>query len=104
MCCSLHSSFAKAAAQQGAKVTKYRLAADDKNPWIHYGVEGVKTESCQVLLVIGKWMNSIDETCNSERQGADHKDDGDERQEYQVIHLLFALSKPGQAYPPPSPR
>lgn len=95
MCCILHSSFAEAAAQQSAKVAKHRLAADDEDPRIHDGVEGVEAEGCQVLIVATKWVNGINKTCNSERQGADHKDDSDECQQHQVVHLLFPLSEPG---------
>lgn len=104
MCRCLHGSFAKTAAQQRTQVAKHRLAADDKDPGIHDGVEGVEAEGCQVLSVTTKWPNGVDKTCNSEWQGADHKDDSDERQQHQVVHFLFPLSEPGQAQPPPSPR
>lgn len=103
MCLRLHGSFAEAAAQQRAEVAENGLAADDEDPGIHNGVEGVETESGQVLRVPTKWMNGVDKTCNSERQGADHKDDGDECQQHQVVHFLFAVSEPGQAQPPLPP-
>ena len=41
---------------------------------------------------------------HSERQGADHEDDSDERQQHQVVHLLLPLSEPGQAQLLPPPR
>lgn len=68
MCCSLHGSFAEAAAQQRAKVAKHRLAADDEDPGIHNGVEGVEAEGCQVLIVTTKWVNGINKTCNLKRK------------------------------------
>lgn len=37
---------------------------------------------------------------HSERERADGKDDSDERQQHQVVHLLFSLSEKGQAHPP----
>lgn len=64
MCCRLHGSFAEAAAQQRAKVVKHRLAADDEDPGIHDGVEGVEAEGRQVRCVITKWVNGVDKTCN----------------------------------------
>lgn len=64
MCCRLHGSFAEAAAQQRAKVVKHRLAADDEDPGIHDGVEGVEAEGSQVRCVTAKWVNGVDETCN----------------------------------------
>lgn len=45
-------------------MVKHRLAADDEDPGIHDGVEGIETESCQVLSVTTKWANGVDETCN----------------------------------------
>lgn len=60
-------------------MAKHRLAADDEDPGIHNGVEGVEAEGCQVLCVATKWVNGVDKACNSERQGTDHKDDSDER-------------------------
>lgn len=63
MCCRLHGSFAEAAAQQRAKVAKHRLAADDEDPGIHDGVEGVEAEGRQVRCVITKWANGVDKTC-----------------------------------------
>lgn len=68
MSCSLHCAFAEVAAQQRAQVTKHRLAADNKDPGIHYRVESVKAESPQVLLVSTKWMNGVDETCNLKQE------------------------------------
>jgi len=41
---------------------------------------------------------------HGERQRADHEDDRDERQQHQVVHLLFSLDEPGQAHLPPPPR
>ena len=40
----------------------------------------------------------------SQRQRTDGKDDSDERQQHQVVHLLFPRSEKGQAHPPPPPR
>lgn len=85
-------------------MAKHRLAADDEDPGIHDGVQGVEAEGCQVLCVATKWVNGVDEACNSEWQGADHEDDGDECQQHQMVHLFFPLYKPGKAHPPPPPR
>ncbi len=68
MCCRLHSSSAEAAAQQRAKVAKHRLAADNEDPGIHDGVEGVEAKGCQVLCVAAKWVNGVDKTCNLKKE------------------------------------
>lgn len=68
MGCSLHGTPSKAAGQQRAKVAEHRFAADDEDPGIHNRIEGVETKGCQVLLVIQKWVDSIDETCNLKRE------------------------------------
>lgn len=68
MCRRLHRSSAEAAAQQGAEVAKHRLAADDEDPRIHDGVEGVEAEGCQVLFVATKRSDGVDETCNLKKQ------------------------------------
>lgn len=71
MCCRLHGSFAEAAAQQRAKVAKHRLAADDEDPGIHDGVNGVEAEGCQVLFVTTKWLNGVDKACNLKKERVD---------------------------------
>ncbi len=68
MCCRLHGSFAEAAAQQRAQVAKHRLAADDEDPGIHNGVEGVEAEGCQVLGVTTKRTEGVDKACNLRKQ------------------------------------
>lgn len=68
MCRRLHGAFAEAAAQHRAKVAEHGLAADDENPGIHDGVEGVEAEGRQVLCVATKGMNEVDETCNLMRE------------------------------------
>lgn len=39
-----HCSFAESAVQNGAQVAEHGLAADDEDPGIHDGVQGVKAE------------------------------------------------------------
>lgn len=45
-------------------MAEHRLAADDENPGIHDGVEGVEAEGRQVLCVPTKGTNEVDEPCN----------------------------------------
>ena len=68
MCCCLHGSFAEAAVQQRGKVAKHRLAADDEDPRIHDGVQGVEAEGREVLRVAGKWVNGVDEACDLKKE------------------------------------
>lgn len=64
----LHGSSAEMAAQQGAEVLEDRLAADDEDPGIHDGVEGVEAEGCQILLVTTEREDRVDEASNLERK------------------------------------
>lgn len=64
MCCRLDSPFAEAAGQQRAKVAEHGLAADDENPGVHDGVEGVEAESCEVHVVTAERMDGVDKACN----------------------------------------
>lgn len=66
-CRRLHCAPAEAAAQQRAKVAKHRLSADDENPGIYDGVEGVEPEGCQIFCVT-KWVNGVDETRNLKKK------------------------------------
>lgn len=68
MCRRLHGSSAEAAAQQRAKVVENRLAADDEDPGIHDGVEGVEAEGGQILCVTAKGVNGVDKTCNLKKE------------------------------------
>lgn len=65
----LHGSSAEPAAQQGAEVLQDRLAADDEDPGIHDGVEGVEAEGCQVLLVAAERPHGVDEASNLRKRG-----------------------------------
>lgn len=65
----LHGSSAEPAAQQGAEVLEDRLAADDEDPGIHDGVEGVEAEGCQVLLVATERVDGVDEASNLRKRG-----------------------------------
>lgn len=65
---ALHGAPGEAAAQERADVAEDRLATDDENPGVHYGVEGVETERRQVLTVIGKWLDRVDEARNLKRE------------------------------------
>lgn len=49
-------------------MAKHRLAADDEDPGIHNGVEGVEAEGCQVLCVATKWVNGVDKACNLKKE------------------------------------
>lgn len=69
VCRRLHGASAEAAAQQGAEVAKHRLAADDEHPRIHDGIEGVEAEGRQVLPVVGKRVNGVDEACDLKEEG-----------------------------------
>lgn len=71
MCRRLHGSFAEAEVQQRAKVAKHRLAADDEDPGVSDGVEGVEAESFQVLVVVTEWMNGVHKACNLQRKDRD---------------------------------
>ena len=62
MRCCLHGSFAEAAVQQAAEVEKHRLAADDEDPRIRNGVEGIEAEGREVLRVATKRMDGVDES------------------------------------------
>lgn len=98
MCCRLHSSPAEAAVQQRAKVVKHRLAADDEDPGIHDGVEGVEAESCQVLSVATKWANGVDKTCNlmKERVEVRHSLTNNKHETEKTQELC--LLQPGQSF------
>lgn len=61
MCGGLHGAFTEGAAQQSAQVSEHRLAEDDEDPRVNYGVEGVEAEGRQVRRVAGKWVNGVDE-------------------------------------------
>lgn len=65
----LHGSSAEPAAQQGAEVFQDRLAADDEDPGIHDGVEGVEAKGCQVLLVTAERPYGVDEASNLRKRG-----------------------------------
>lgn len=65
----LHGSSAEPAAQQGAEVLEDRLAADDEDPGIHDGVEGVEAEGRQVLLVAAERLHEVDEASNLRKRG-----------------------------------
>lgn len=60
----LHRSFAESAAQDGAEVAEHGLAADDEDPGIHDGVQGVEAERSQVRLVAAKRLDGVDKTRN----------------------------------------
>lgn len=45
-------------------MAKHGLAADDEDPWIHDGVEGIEAEGRQVLRVARKGVNGVDEARN----------------------------------------
>lgn len=60
----LHGSPAEPTAQQGAEVLEDRLAADDEDPGVRDGVEGVKPEGCQVLPVAAERADGVDEASN----------------------------------------
>lgn len=64
----LHCFSTKAAAQQRVEVAKHRFAADDEDPGIHDGVEGVEAEGCQVLFVVTKWVDGINKSCDLLRE------------------------------------
>lgn len=64
-----HSSPAEAAAQQRAEVLEDRLAADDEDPGIHDGVEGVEAEGGQVLLVTAERADRVDEAGDLRKRG-----------------------------------
>lgn len=67
----LHGPSAEVAAEQGAEVLEHRLAADDEDPGVHDGVEGVEAEGCQVLLVAAERANGVDKASNLRKGGAD---------------------------------
>lgn len=52
------------AAEQGAEVLEDRFAADDENPRVHDGVEGVEAEGRQVLLVAAEGVDRVDKASN----------------------------------------
>lgn len=64
----LHRSFAESAAQNGAEVAEHGLAADDEDPGIHDGVQGVEAERSQVLVVAAKRVDGVDKTCNLQKE------------------------------------
>lgn len=65
----LHRSSAETAAQQRVEVLEDRLAADDEDPGIHDGVEGVEAEGCQVLLIAAERADGVDEASDLRRRG-----------------------------------
>lgn len=65
----LHGSSAEAAAQQRAEVLEDRLAADDEDPGIRDGVEGVEAEGCQALIVAAERADGVDEASNLRKRG-----------------------------------
>ena len=56
-----HAAACEAAAQQQVEVAQNRLAADDKDPGVHDGVEGVEAERRQVALVVSQRPDGVDE-------------------------------------------
>lgn len=72
----LHRPSAEAAAEQGAEVLEDRLAADDEDPRVHDGVEGVEAEGRQVLLVTAERADGVDKASNlrkGEKRGVNLK-------------------------------
>lgn len=57
----LHGPPAEMAAEQRAEVLEDRLAADDEDPGIHDGVDGVEAEGRQVLRVAAERADGVDE-------------------------------------------
>lgn len=64
----LHRSFAESAVQNGAEVAEHGLAADDEDPGIHDGVQGIEAECPQVCVVVGNWPDGVAKTSNLQKQ------------------------------------
>lgn len=69
VCRVLHRPSAEAAAEQGAEVLEDRLAADDEDPRVHDGVEGVEAEGRQVLLVAAEGVDRVDKASHLRKGG-----------------------------------
>ena len=52
-------------------MVKNRLAADDEDPRVHDGVEGVEAEGCEVLFVTTERVNGVDKPCNLKKERAE---------------------------------
>lgn len=65
---ALHRPPAESAAQDGAQVAEHGLAADDEDPGIHDGVQGVEAERPQVLVVAAKRVDGVDEACDLQKR------------------------------------
>lgn len=84
----LHGSSAEAAAQQRAEVAEHGLAADDEDPGVHDGVEGVEPEGRQVLGVAAERVERVDKTCDLEAERGQRLGRGQTQLHLQMCYLL----------------